>query len=202
MARINLTFVFSRSTDDVTVPQPIHLAHTGKRGRPRKNVNPKVLHEAFQKERRIPVNVLASILGINQKTLQTRIKEMNIDSGFSLITNDKLDELVREYHQENPAGGRSYIIGRLRAVHSLRIQRDRVIDSVNRIDRLGQGMRQHIGKKKERKRYDVPRPNALWHIDGHHKLIAWRIVIHGVADGYSRMVSMHPHLPDSVEFYV
>ena len=27
-------------------------------------------------------------------------------------------------------------------------------------------------------------PNSLWHIDGYHKLIRWRIVIHGVIDGY------------------
>ena len=26
------------------------------------------------------------------------------------------------------------------------------------------------------------------HLDGHHKLIKWRIVVHGVIDGYSRVV--------------
>ena len=31
-------------------------------------------------------------------------------------------------------------------------------------------------------------PNSLWHIDGHHKLIRWRIVTHGGIDGYSRVV--------------
>ena len=30
-------------------------------------------------------------------------------------------------------------------------------------------------------------PNSLWHIDGHHKLIRWRIVIHGGIDGYSSL---------------
>ena len=30
-------------------------------------------------------------------------------------------------------------------------------------------------------------PNALWHIDGYHKLIRWRLVIHGGIDGYSRV---------------
>ena len=30
-------------------------------------------------------------------------------------------------------------------------------------------------------------PNSLWHIDGHHKLIRWRVVIHGGIDGYSRL---------------
>ena len=30
-------------------------------------------------------------------------------------------------------------------------------------------------------------PNSLWHIDGHHKLIKWRIITHGGIDGYSRL---------------
>ena len=110
---------------------------------------------------------------------------MGIESGFDEISDNDLDNLVQGYCQENPAAGRSYIIGRLHAAHSLCIQWHRVIDSINRIDWLGQGMQQHVGKKKKWRQYQVPQPNALWHIDGHLKLIAWGIVIHGVADGYS-----------------
>ena len=33
----------------------------------------------------------------------------------------------------------------------------------------------------------MPYPNSLWHIDGYHKLIRWRILIHGGVDGYSRI---------------
>lgn len=29
---------------------------------------------------------------------------------------------------------------------------------------------------------------CLRHLDGHHKLIRWRFVIHGAIDGYSRVV--------------
>ena len=29
----------------------------------------------------------------------------------------------------------------------------------------------------------------MWHIDGHHKLIHWKIVVHGGIDGFSRMVT-------------
>ena len=36
--------------------------------------------------------------------------------------------------------------------------------------------------------YHVDSPNALWHLDGYHKLIRWRIVIHGAIDGYSRLI--------------
>lgn len=38
-----------------------------------------------------------------------------------------------------------------------------------------------------RRQYNVLGPNSLWHIDGNHKLIRWRIAIHGGVDGYSRI---------------
>ena len=31
--------------------------------------------------------------------------------------------------------------------------------------------------------------NSVWHIDGNHKLIRWRFVIHGAIDGYSRLIT-------------
>ena len=36
--------------------------------------------------------------------------------------------------------------------------------------------------------YNVPSPNYLWHIDGLHCLIRWKIVIHGGIDGFSRRI--------------
>ncbi|XP_056275020.1 uncharacterized protein zgc:174680 isoform X2 [Pseudoliparis swirei] len=41
---------------------------------------------------------------------------------------------------------------------------------------------------RRRRRYSVPAPNSLWHIDGNHKLIRWRIVVHGGIDGFSRLI--------------
>lgn len=43
-------------------------------------------------------------------------------------------------------------------------------------------------RRPERRTYQVAGPNSLWHIDGNHKLIRWRIVIDGAIDGYSRLV--------------
>jgi hypothetical protein len=57
---------------------------------------------------------------------------------------------------------------------------------MRRVDDLGQTLRDW--KVVQWKVYSVKRPNALWHLDGHHKLIRWGIVIHGVIDGYCRTV--------------
>ncbi|KAI9568502.1 hypothetical protein HD554DRAFT_2022046 [Boletus coccyginus] len=68
-----------------------------------------------------------------------------------------------------------------------RVQYHRVVHSLRRLDRLGQVLRSR--RIKRRRKYFVKRPNALWHIDGHHKLIRWGIVIHGMIDGFCRTVS-------------
>jgi hypothetical protein len=39
-----------------------------------------------------------------------------------------------------------------------------------------------------RREYDVPFINSVWHMDGQHKLINWKIVIHGCVDGKSRLI--------------
>ena len=63
---------------------------------------------------------------------------------------------IREYRQENPTGGRAYVIGHLRAMHSLHIQRRHVSASMDRVDHLGQGMRKRVAKEKQRTKYKVP----------------------------------------------
>ncbi|KAG1886057.1 hypothetical protein F4604DRAFT_1572383, partial [Suillus subluteus] len=62
----------------------------------------------------------------------------------------------------------------------------RVVQSLRRVDGLGQVLRDR--QVKHRWKYHVKRPNVLWHVDGHHKLIRWGIVIHGFIDGFCRMV--------------
>ncbi|KAI5993213.1 hypothetical protein EDD15DRAFT_2105524, partial [Pisolithus albus] len=63
----------------------------------------------------------------------------------------------------------------------LRIQRRHISASLHRVDPLGRILRRHTATR--RRKYHVSRPNALWHMDGHHKLIHWGIVIHGIVDG-------------------
>lgn len=36
--------------------------------------------------------------------------------------------------------------------------------------------------------YSVQSPNSLWHCDGYHKLIQWKMVIHSGIDGFSHLI--------------
>ncbi|KAJ6511626.1 hypothetical protein DFH09DRAFT_892086, partial [Mycena vulgaris] len=62
----------------------------------------------------------------------------------------------------------------------LKVQKRRVYASIRRVDGLGRALRQR--QTIRRRTYKVSRPNALWHVDGHHKLILWGFVIHEFAD--------------------
>ncbi|KAI7801354.1 hypothetical protein IRJ41_008375 [Triplophysa rosa] len=63
-----------------------------------------------------------------------------------------------------------------------------VLASLRRVDPEGMELRRLRLRTSRCQRYSVPAPNYLWHIDGNHKLIRWRIVIHWGIDGYSRLV--------------
>ena len=101
------------------------------------------------------------------------------------ICDHDLDQVVSRIQHDFPNAGLVMIQGHLLS-EGVHVQRQRVCESVARCDPLRRRFRWH--QVLSRRSYNVPRPNSLWHIDGHHSLIRWRFVIHGGIDGYSRMV--------------
>ncbi|KAF5367259.1 hypothetical protein D9757_011704 [Collybiopsis confluens] len=174
----------ARSTEDalIVIPEPVTEQRRGGRGRPKKNINVNFLHEAMDTKRRISLVTLAHHIGVSQRTLVRRLQEAGVFYKYSSISNRELDALVRSYRRVKPNAGLRYIIGYLRS-HGFRIQ----TKSMQRVDRLGNML--HQKPKIKRRKYSVKRPNALWHVDGHHKLILWGIVIHGIIDGYCRTIT-------------
>ena len=68
--------------------------------------------------------------------------------------------------------GQRNVLGQLQAEGHI-VQRERVADSLSRVDAAGVAMR--WSRTIHRRTYQVPGPNALWHIDGNHKLIRYLI---------------------------
>lgn len=79
-----------------------------------------------------------------------------------------------------PTAGQKTLAGHLSAM-GYRIQRCRVRESLYRVDPWGVGQRSR--QLLHRQKYKVPGPR---HIDGNHKLVCWRIVVHSGIDSYSR----------------
>lgn len=175
-----------RQDRNISYIKLVFTVHSGKRGRPRKIPDISYLEEALSPKRRITLAKLATLLDMHRHTLVHYLKVNKVNYKFTTLPNADLDKLVKVFRAKNPDLGIHYLVAFLRR-HGLRIQKSRVTASINRTDRLGRMLRTRTAI--QRKTYKNSRPNALWHIDGHHKLIPWGFVIHGIADGYCRTVS-------------
>ncbi|KAJ3569874.1 hypothetical protein NP233_g4769 [Leucocoprinus birnbaumii] len=178
----------SEQPSNIVLPKPVILTRSKGRGRPRKDIDPEFLRQAMDPMISISQTKLARALGMDRKTLRYLLQKHNIPYKYNQLSDAELDRMVKEYKEKSPTGGIRYLVG---AIHGngLRVQRHRVAQSLLRVDQIGVHLRKRRQQAKiPRTKYSVSRPNALWHIDGHHKLIRWGFVIHGIIDGYSRKV--------------
>jgi len=130
---------------------------------------------------------IAAISGISRSTLYRRLEEAGISpSDYSPISDQELDGKIRCIKEGHPNDGEVLIQGHL-ARMGVRVTRRALRASIHRVDHDGTVERQrHVVRRRV---YSVPHPNAVWHIDGHHKLIRWRFVIHAAIDGFSRTIT-------------
>ena len=105
------------------------------------------------------------------------------------MTEAQLDVIVRSVKREYPNDGEVMVAGHLLRL-GYRVQRSKLRASIHRIDPEGTAERRSIAIR--RRAYHVSAPNEVWHIDGHHKLIKWRLVIHGGIDGQEYVAEYHP----------
>ena len=118
--------------------------------------------------------------------MERRIHEYGLSNHiFSEMEDSELDKMVGDIVTLFPKCGEKTVNGRLRS-YGIRVQRERIRESLRRID--PSGVRSRCRNVLHRRVYKVFSSNALWHIDGYHKLIQWRFVIHGGIDGYSRLM--------------
>lgn len=98
------------------------------------------------------------------------LREYGIDASrpFSDLSDEKLSELVREVRKDNPRSGYRMMLGHLRA-RGYRVPQLRVRQMMQKEDPEGTVTRWMNTVR--RRVYSVSGPNALWHIDGNHKLI-------------------------------
>ena len=157
----------------------------GERGRGRPTLDIREEQLVFLLENNFKVRDIAALFGCSTRTIQRRVRDFEIDSHrYSDISDTKLDEVVKEIAARLPACGIRSVRSMLQA-EGIFLQRERVRQSLHRVDPTG--IENRLRRSLHRREYNVPNPNALWHIDGNHKLIRWRLVVHGGIDGYSRV---------------
>ena len=131
---------------------------------------------------------ISQMLGVSRWTIHRRVVEYGLDDmkGFSQLSDAELDEIIIKYNSNHgQATGYNLICGHFKSI-GLRIQRRRIRERLAKLDPNNTALR--WGVVVSRRKYEVPWPNSLWHIDGHHSLIQWKLVIHGCIDGFSRRI--------------
>lgn len=128
----------------------------------------------------------ASRLGISRTTLYNLMSKYRLQlSKYSSVTDEHLNAEILHIKAAHPNAGEVMVNGHLRS-RCIIVQRHRLRQALLRVD--SEGINQRRLTTIHRRLYSVPCPNFIWHLDGNHKLIRWKLVVHGAMDGYSRMV--------------
>ena len=123
---------------------------------------------------------------VSQSTLYCRLEEAGIATNdFTPLSGQELDAILISIKQAHPNDGEILMRGHLTRM-GIRVSRQELHNSIHRTDHANSVARGHSLIR--RRVYSVPYPNYIWHLDGHHKMIRWRFVIHAAVDGFSRTI--------------
>ena len=113
---------------------------------------------------------MSNMLGVSLSTIRRRMNEygLSIQQTYSAINNDELNRLVRQCLSAFPNAGYRMVGGWLRQ-NGYQVQETRVRQSLREVDPVGTANRWlHCIRRRV---YNVSSSQALWHLDGNHKLI-------------------------------
>lgn len=121
----------------------------------------------------------ADILLVSRTTLWRRCREAGLFlcTSYTRISPQELDAVVQRLVHSFPRSGTVMMWGHLRSL-GIFIPRRMVRESLIRINSTYVHLRATTTVC--RRTYNVPSSNSLWHIDGLHCFIRWRMVIHGL----------------------
>ena len=165
-----------------------------KQGRPKLDIGEDQLSHLVEQGFRI--KDISEMFGCSRRTIERRMNEYELSVlNLMTVSDAHLDSLVREIINLFPASGEKTVNGRLRSCN-IRVPRQRIRHSLQRVD--PSGMQKRCRGVLHRRKYQVALPNALWHLDGYHKLIRWHLVVHGGMDGYSRLITYLKVAPNNL----
>ena len=154
-------------------------------GRPAKVISKERL-EGFLRLK-VPVSRIAADLQVSRHTVYKAMTEYNLiqQSRYTNISETDIRHAVSSIKGRHPNAGEVMLEGHLRA-EGIHVQRSKVRKAIHDLDpSVTSRKRPAI----QRRVYSVPYPNYLWHLDGNHKLIRWRFVVHHCIDGFSRLIT-------------
>ena len=144
----------------------------GEKGRPRLQIP--LEHLRFLLEKKFKVAEIANLFGSSKRTVERRMKDFGLSAAttYTQLSDQQLDELIRDIQRDFPNAGCKRVTGLLRA-RNVYMQQARIRQSMRRVDPEGILLRALELNTIRRRQYSVAGPLSLWHIDGNHKLIRY-----------------------------
>ena len=115
------------------------------------------------------------MLAASRWTVHRRVAEYGLQNmtGYDDLPDERLDQIIQDYiNSHGSASGCNIITCYLKSA-GLQIQRRRVRETLAKLDPENNALR--WGATIQRRKYQVPWSNSLWHPDGHHSLIRWKV---------------------------
>ncbi|KAI3607895.1 hypothetical protein WG66_004657 [Moniliophthora roreri] len=191
-----------------------YLVYTGRPGRPRRELDPNILAHGLDLRgprglqpifnccartiRRRAVDYGISepappvYIEYDDEVTQQRVRlyhpqPNSVEEQPGSLSDEDLDKVIRHILRIFPSFGRRMITGHMRHLEHA-IPRERIRSSYERVQGAPAQLIPHELSRRVGG-YCVAGPNSLWHHDGQHGLICYRIVIHAFVDGFSRLVT-------------
>ncbi|KAJ3281338.1 hypothetical protein HDU76_008946 [Blyttiomyces sp. JEL0837] len=164
------------------------VVHTGGRGKPKFEMDVGKVH--YLRLIGHTWAEISSMSGVAQTTIFNSLRRAVVDGlyhdpqEFTNISSDDLLMSVQQIREQHPNYGSIMVWGALES-WGIHVQRKRVREACRILNPQAQFA---VATRPTRRVYYVPCANYLWHIDGTHKLIAYKIVIHAGIDGKSRLI--------------
>ena len=160
------------------------LLHRRPVGRPRVEVD--LDQVEYLRSLRLSWVKIAEVLEVSRHTLYRRMAdEGRFFELYSEISDQDLDSAIAGIKREHCNDGEALMSGHLQRIGII-VPRARLRAALHRVDPVG--IKARALRTVRRRVYSVDHPNSVWHLDSNHKLIRWRLIVHGAIDGLSRKI--------------
>ena len=149
-------------------PASASIVSHGTAGRPSFDISYSLLKTLLEDGFAVPN--ISGILGVSISTVRRRMSafHLSIREMYTSISEDDLKRAISDIQFSHPNWGNRLMYGYLISI-GIRVPFHRVREAQAQIDPEGSFLRRL--RFLNRRRYSVPGPQWLWHIDGNHKLI-------------------------------
>ncbi|KAJ3061118.1 hypothetical protein HDU98_002985 [Podochytrium sp. JEL0797] len=165
----------------------VDFVHTGGRGRPKKVVD---LGQVLEMRKLgVTWTFIALLADMDRSTISKQMRAAGCVDPYNwtdISDNDLLIQ-VKDIIARFPTYGAGFVMSQLQIEFKTRVSRNRVRHMMHVADPAG--VMNRLVKTVVRRKYNVAGPHSLQHIDGNHKLIQEKIVIHVGVDGFSHLIT-------------